>query len=161
MFFNHDRINYGLKNSRRDGPSLFLLFDFETFFFLFLRKKKIWKYRLSTATSPKSVHLFYSRYTEGKSILIEETGSCRVPIPVARCPFSASLLEVEQHVLSQVILHWSIGARTGKASFSGLPFNIDKLDLVKLSPVSWGKYTETHINISDVELKPIVGVVAV
>ncbi|XP_026681214.1 protein brunelleschi [Diaphorina citri] len=94
--------------------------------------------------TPHEVEL---RYTEGKSILIEETGSCRVPIPVARCPFSASLLEVEQHVLSQVILHWSIGARTGKASFSGLPFNIDKLDLVKLSPVSW----ELTVNGSPIE----------
>uniref|UniRef100_A0A8D8SHD3 Trafficking protein particle complex subunit 9 n=1 Tax=Cacopsylla melanoneura TaxID=428564 RepID=A0A8D8SHD3_9HEMI len=87
------------------------------------------------------------RYTQDKSILIEETGSCRVPIPVARCPFSFSLSEVEQHVLSQVVLHWSIGARTGKATFPGLPFNIDKLDLVKLSPISW----ELSVNGSPIE----------
>lgn len=85
------------------------------------------------------IFLLVLSYTEDKSILIEETGSCRVPIPVARCPFSASLLEVEQHVLAQVVLKWSLSTRSGKATFSGLPFAIDKLDLVKLSPVSWGE----------------------
>ncbi|XP_039275687.1 protein brunelleschi isoform X4 [Nilaparvata lugens] len=97
-------------------------------------------------------------YTDAKSILIEENESCRVPIPVERCPLSkiGKLLEsadsmkdlvelsaaCSEHIWSLVKLKWALATgecprRSGEASLHGITLSSDMLDVVRMSPVNW------------------------
>lgn len=97
-------------------------------------------------------------YTETKHMLIEGHESCRVPIPVNRCPLSKltkAFLEqgndVEErpilenicsdHIASLVQLQWQLlGTETkGKATLKGIILTSAMLDIVRMSPVSWGE----------------------
>lgn len=94
-------------------------------------------------------------YTEAKSILIEENESCRVPIPVERCPLSKigkffesndsmkDLVELSaacsEHISSLVKLQWALSPseRSGQASLHGITLSSEMLDVVRMSPVNW------------------------
>lgn len=96
-------------------------------------------------------------YTESKHMLIEGHESCRVPVPVDRCPLAKltkAYLEQENdlddmpvlericsdHIASLVQLHWQLlGTDTkGKATLKGITLTSAILDIVRMSPVSWG-----------------------
>ncbi|XP_075217129.1 trafficking protein particle complex subunit brun isoform X2 [Lycorma delicatula] len=95
------------------------------------------------------------KYTSTKSILIEENESCRVPIPVERCPLSKigkffetdesakDLAELNaacsEHISSLVELKWSLTSSNhmGEASLQGITLSSEMLDLVRMSPINW------------------------
>ncbi|CAB0008431.1 unnamed protein product [Nesidiocoris tenuis] len=93
------------------------------------------------------------QYTANKSILIEENESCRVPIPIDRCPLSKigkffqsedSLKEVvdlnvtcSDHIASLVDVKWVMGDRRGVASLKGITLSSHMLDVVRMSPILW------------------------
>ncbi|KAG8230131.1 hypothetical protein J437_LFUL010623 [Ladona fulva] len=104
------------------------------------------------------------RYTPIKSILMEAGESCRVPIPLQRCPLSKlisapnrkqsqrvgsasrkiDVSEIEaticsQHISSLVDLRWCLpGTGTsGKASLSGFQCSREMLQIIKASPLIW------------------------
>lgn len=88
------------------------------------------------------------QYTSGKTMLVEGHESCRVPVPVKRCPLSklddgVNLDQVcSEHIANQVDLRWHLlgtGAK-GKASLKGFTLSPDMLDEVRMSPLSWGFY---------------------
>lgn len=106
-------------------------------------------------------------YTSNKTILIEAKESCRVPIPVERCPLeqvmqdyhkskeseeiqypSISTNELDlseklcsEHIASLVNLKWSLPAieTDGVASLKGISLSPSMVDLVTVSPLEWGK----------------------
>lgn len=97
-------------------------------------------------------------YTDAKHMLIEGHESCRVPVPVDRCPLSKltkAYLEQENdlderpvlekicsdHIASLVQLQWQLlGTETrGKATLKGITLTSALLDIVRMSPVSWGE----------------------
>lgn len=98
------------------------------------------------------------KYTANKCILIEEGESCRVPIPVDRCPLSKvgkyfqgedSIKDIvdlnvacSDHIASLVEVDWELGGRKGKASLKGITLSSHMLDIVRMSPISW----DVHIN---------------
>ncbi|XP_059618131.1 protein brunelleschi [Phlebotomus argentipes] len=99
------------------------------------------------------------QYTEQKNIVIEAKESCRIPVPVERCPLekiqggmiseSISVLsghEADQiekicsgHIADQVNLRWSlVGTETkGLASLKGITLSPVMLDLVTVAPLQW------------------------
>lgn len=101
-------------------------------------------------------------YTETKRMLIEAHESCRVPVPVDRCPLS-KLTKIflesvnnsdvderpiflekicSEHIASLVQLQWQLlGTETkGKATLKGITLTSTMLDIVRMSPVSWGLF---------------------
>lgn len=102
-------------------------------------------------------HEMEVKYTKSKVILIEEAGTCRIPVPVDRCPINAtremsvqnteSAVDTAEDVnkscsvciASQVDLHWILSGITkeGHASLNGLMIADDMLDLVRMSPIHW------------------------
>nr|CAD7455127.1 unnamed protein product [Timema tahoe] len=102
-------------------------------------------------------------YTPSKFILIEGLESCRIPVPVDRCPLSkltklyhaGGALSTEdrmeldtvcsEHIASLVDLRWNIPAsnRSGRLPLRGLSLSPDMLDLVRMSPLQWGQYTSS------------------
>nr|CAD7586985.1 unnamed protein product [Timema genevievae] len=96
-------------------------------------------------------------YTPSKFILIEGLESCRIPVPVDRCPLSkltklyhaGGALSTEdrmeldtvcsEHIASLVDLRWNIPAsnRSGRLPLRGLSLSPDMLDLVRMSPLQW------------------------
>lgn len=92
-------------------------------------------------------HEMEVQYTVNKRILIEARDTCRIPVPVERCPLSklADLKEEEvevvcrQHIANLVDLRWSIvGTETkGRTSLSSLSWNSDMLDMIRMSPIQW------------------------
>nr|CAD7258323.1 unnamed protein product [Timema shepardi] len=96
-------------------------------------------------------------YTPSKFILIEGLESCRIPVPVDRCPLSkltklyhaGGALSAEdrmeldtvcsEHIASLVDLRWNIPAsnRSGRLPLRGLSLSPDMLDLVRMSPLQW------------------------
>lgn len=92
-------------------------------------------------------------YTQSKCIYMEGRESCRIPVPVDRCPLNklTSLNEAAlnnelqrtcaEHIASLVDLKWQLLGTdlTGKASLAGITFTQDMLDLVRMSPLEWGK----------------------
>nr|CAD7410818.1 unnamed protein product [Timema poppensis] len=96
-------------------------------------------------------------YTPSKFILIEGLESCRIPVPVDRCPLSKltklyhaggalsaeDRLELDtvcsEHIASLVDLRWNIPAsnRSGRLPLRGLSLSPDMLDLVRMSPLQW------------------------
>lgn len=100
-------------------------------------------------------------YTPTKHMLIEGHESCRVPIPVNRCPLSKlTKLYMDQntgvderldldkicsdHIASLVDLHWQLLATEtkGKATLKGITLMQQMLDIVRMSPLNWGESIE-------------------
>lgn len=94
------------------------------------------------------------QYTPSKTMLIEGHESCRVPVPVKRCPLSkldgpqgevltsGELDRIcSEHIANLVDLRWHLlGTDTrGRASLRGITLNNDMLDEVRMSPLTWGK----------------------
>lgn len=99
------------------------------------------------------------QYTSTKTMLIEGQESCRVPIPVDRCPLSklSGLLEkakeidngrnnvdvnmiCSEHITDLVDLRWSLltSDSKGVASLKGINLTASMLDIVRMSPLDWG-----------------------
>lgn len=97
------------------------------------------------------------KYTQTKTMLIEGQESCRVPIPVNRCPLT-KLIDIynnesamqhlsdinricSDHIAELVDLHWHLLAtdNSGSASLKGISLSTQMLDIVKMSPLDWGK----------------------
>lgn len=106
-------------------------------------------------------------YTSNKTILIEAKESCRVPIPVKRCPLeqvmqeyhksreneeiqypSISTTELDlseklcsEHIAGLINLNWSLPAieTSGIASLKGISLSPSMVDLVTVSPLEWGE----------------------
>lgn len=98
------------------------------------------------------------QYTENKNMLIEGHESCRIPIPVNRCPLSKltkihmdqttgveECLELDkicsEHIAGLVDIKWHLQSTdtTGKATLKGITLTPEMLDLVRMSPLQWGK----------------------
>lgn len=93
------------------------------------------------------------KYAENKRMIIEVSESCRVPIPVDRCPLSkigqffhseGSIKEIvdlnticSEHIASLVEIEWFMGERSGKASLNGITLSSHMLDIVRTSPINW------------------------
>lgn len=101
------------------------------------------------------------QYTPTKTILIEGQESCRVPIPVDRCPLTkltgiyedddiSKIIDVNklcsEHITKLVDLHWHMsGTNTkGIASLQGINLTSRMLDIVKMSPLDWGMYYKVY-----------------
>ncbi|XP_011499919.1 PREDICTED: protein brunelleschi isoform X2 [Ceratosolen solmsi marchali] len=96
-------------------------------------------------------HEMELHYTQNKCIYMEGRESCRIPIPVDRCPFNKlstidgagnneDLQKIcSEHIASLADLKWQlVGTETtGKATLSGLALTQDMLDLVRMSPLQW------------------------
>lgn len=54
-----------------------------------------------------------------------------------------------EHIASLVDLHWCLAGteRTGKASLRGITLSMDMLDIVRMSPINWGKICILEDNI--------------
>ncbi|KAK4874594.1 hypothetical protein RN001_013954 [Aquatica leii] len=95
-------------------------------------------------------------YTPTKHMLIEGHESCRVPVPVNRCPLSKltklymdqnsgmnNRLDLDKicsdHIANLVDLRWqllSLNTR-GKATLKGITLTPNMLDIVRMSPLNW------------------------
>lgn len=92
-------------------------------------------------------HEMEMQYAPQKQILIEARNTCRIPVPVQRCPLAklSGLSEEEsekvcrEHVASLVDLGWSMsGTETaGRASVSSIAWNAAMLDGLKMCPLQW------------------------
>ncbi|CAG4956680.1 unnamed protein product [Parnassius apollo] len=102
-------------------------------------------------------------YAPSKHILIESKESCRVPVPLDRCPFnvtparvndeetveskststgaSTSSLELmcSEHITSNVALRWHLlqSDVSGVASVKGITLSHAMIDIVRMSPLNW------------------------
>ncbi|XP_063226452.1 protein brunelleschi isoform X2 [Bacillus rossius redtenbacheri] len=97
-------------------------------------------------------------YTPTKFILIEALESCRVPVPLDRCPLSklAKLYQCgdagagesdrgeldavcSEHIASLVDLRWTMPScgREGRIPLRGMTLTPAMLDLVRMSPLHW------------------------
>lgn len=97
-------------------------------------------------------------YAPTKYMLVEAHESCRIPVPVERCPLSkltqaqldkkepapADHFELDkvcsEHVADRVELWWrlpSIDIR-GHAMLRGISLTAAMLDIVRMSPLNWG-----------------------
>lgn len=104
-------------------------------------------------------------YTESKRMLIEGHESCRVPVPVNRCPLSKltkiymdqmqgvyDRLDLDKicsdHIANLVDLRWHLLATDtkGKATLKGITLSPNMLDIVRMSPLNWGKDFCIYIN---------------
>jgi hypothetical protein len=101
-------------------------------------------------------HELELQYTSSKCILIEGHESCRIPVPINRCPLSKltklyqsskisadDRIELDQicseHIASSVDLRWHIvssGVR-GRVSLKGITLTPEMLDFVRTSPLQW------------------------
>ncbi|XP_014204812.1 protein brunelleschi isoform X2 [Copidosoma floridanum] len=101
-------------------------------------------------------------YTQSKSISMEGRESCRIPIPVDRCPLNKLSMAnsnagnnddlqkiCAEHIASLAELKWQLlGTESkGRATLSGLTLTQDMLDLVRMSPLQW------DVTINDIVLK--------
>ncbi|KAK0077256.1 hypothetical protein PV325_004208 [Microctonus aethiopoides] len=101
-------------------------------------------------------------YTQTKWIYMGSKESCRVPVPVNRCPLN-KLLQVNkigtiselqmicaQHIISRVDLKWQLLSTniSGKATLFGIFFEQDMLDIVRMSPLDW------EVTINNTAVKP-------
>lgn len=94
-------------------------------------------------------------YAHAKCMLVEAQESCRVPVPVDRCPLSKlsdfyeeynhskTSVDVDkicsEHIAEQVNLKWLLNATdsSGLASLKGITLNSRMLDVVRMSPLQW------------------------
>ncbi|VEN36763.1 unnamed protein product, partial [Callosobruchus maculatus] len=101
------------------------------------------------------------QYTSGKTMLVDGQESCRVPVPVDRCPLSKlsafyqdsaernseermkNNVDVEricsEHITDLVDLRWHLLASDirGVASLKGISLSSRMLDIVRMSPLNW------------------------
>ncbi|KAF2898541.1 hypothetical protein ILUMI_07633 [Ignelater luminosus] len=106
-------------------------------------------------------------YTPSKHMLIEGHESCRIPVPVNRCPLSKlTKLYMDQnsglddrldldkicseHIANLVDLRWQLLSLNvkGKATLKGITLTPNMLDIVRMSPLNW------EVNINGDYLKP-------
>ncbi|XP_018334201.1 protein brunelleschi [Agrilus planipennis] len=106
-------------------------------------------------------------YTPSKHMLIEGHESCRVPVPVDRCPLSKltkfymeqksgldDRLDLDkicsEHIANLVDLSWHLMSTDtrGKASLKGITLTPNMLDIVRMSPIQW------EVLINDGLIKP-------
>lgn len=89
-------------------------------------------------------------------MLVEGHESCRIPIPVDRCPLSKltklymedntldERLDLDkicsEHIANLVDLQYNLPAIDikGKASLKGITLTPNMLDIVRMSPLHWG-----------------------
>ncbi|KAI5642094.1 low-density lipoprotein receptor domain class A domain-containing protein [Phthorimaea operculella] len=102
-------------------------------------------------------------YAENKHILIESKESCRVPVPLDRCPFNAPTpktkedetlesrsistgtstnsleLMCSEHITNNVSLRWHLMQSdiSGIASVKGITLSQAMMDIVRMSPLDW------------------------
>ncbi|XP_030020287.2 protein brunelleschi [Manduca sexta] len=101
-------------------------------------------------------------YAPSKHILIESKESCRVPVPLDRCPFNTTTKTVEEesiesksistgastnslelmcseHITNNTDLRWRLMQSdiTGRASVKGITLSQTMLDIVRMSPLKW------------------------
>ncbi|XP_054156473.1 protein brunelleschi-like [Oppia nitens] len=104
---------------------------------------------LNVTTQEMELH-----YTATKEILIEANETCRIPVPIERCPLvddetdsddkredsSQTLLaRCRQHLINQLNLNWKLpssGIR-GTASVANVPYSDQMLNSILLSPIQW------------------------
>ncbi|XP_058058745.1 protein brunelleschi isoform X2 [Anopheles bellator] len=126
-------------------------------------------------------------YTSNKTILIEAKESCRVPVPVQRCPLERILAAVaehqQQHILSgvggvstsdsadltervcsehiseNVNLKWSLPGIDchGTASLRGITLSPTMLDLVTVPPLEWEVKVDEHLVAPQSEVTCVTG----
>ncbi|XP_022123809.2 protein brunelleschi [Pieris rapae] len=100
------------------------------------------------------------QYTDNKHILIEGKESCRVPVPLDRCPFNVTTktnddtidtksistscsntleLMCSEHITNKVDLRWKLVQSNinGKASVKGITLSQAMIDIVRMSPLNW------------------------
>ncbi|XP_050682191.1 protein brunelleschi [Leptidea sinapis] len=110
-------------------------------------------------------------YTENKHILIEGKESCRVPVPLDRCPFnstpkiddtmdsksistsvSTNSLELmcSEHITNNVHLKWHLMQTNvfGRASVKGITLSQAMIDIVRMSPLNW------EVSLNKQQIKP-------
>lgn len=102
-------------------------------------------------------------YAPSKHILIESKESCRVPVPLDRCPFntttakppdeeslesksintgaSSNSLELmcSEHITNNIDLRWHLMQSdiNGRASVKGITLSQAMMDIVRMSPLNW------------------------
>ncbi|MPC20390.1 Protein brunelleschi [Portunus trituberculatus] len=122
---------------------------------------------LNCATHEMDLH-----YTPTKHILIEAGDSCRVPVPVDRCPL-ATLTEdgresesgwgwsevLGGHVASLVELRWTLGPNDtpGRASLTGITFPPSTHDLITMAPIHWEVQVDGQEVVGGTENSGVVG----
>ncbi|KAL6263112.1 hypothetical protein P5V15_005912 [Pogonomyrmex californicus] len=102
-------------------------------------------------------HEMELHYTQNKCIYMEGKESCRIPVPVDRCPLNKlsklngtgtdELQKIcAEHIASLVDLRWQLlgTESTGKATLSGITLTQNMLDLVRMSPLQWGVYNAIY-----------------
>jgi hypothetical protein len=90
-------------------------------------------------------------YAVNKEILIEARETCRIPVPIERCPLvddmdcddredSSLLSRCRAHLVNQVNLNWLLSASgiRGDASIVNVPYSDEMLNSILLSPIQWG-----------------------
>ncbi|XP_043233359.1 trafficking protein particle complex subunit 9-like [Amphibalanus amphitrite] len=108
-------------------------------------------------------HELELEYTAGKKLLMEGDETCRVPVPLERCPLAndeqdsqpeeepgippalsgseQSASDVTDHVTSRVTLGWRCGdgsdERSGRADLRGVTWSDAMLDHLRVCPVTW------------------------
>ncbi|XP_045500441.1 protein brunelleschi [Colias croceus] len=112
-------------------------------------------------------------YTDNKHILIESKESCRVPVPLDRCPFNSTPKAVNEdtlesksistgtstnslehmcseHITNNVELRWNMlqSNISGRASVKGITLSQAMIDIVRMSPLNW------EVSINDQFIKP-------
>ncbi|KAK7074230.1 Trafficking protein particle complex subunit 9 [Halocaridina rubra] len=122
---------------------------------------------LNCATQEMDLH-----YTPTKHILIEAGDSCRVPVPVDRCPLAilsqgdkegesgvswSSVLG--NHVASLVELRWTQGPNDtpGRASLTGITFPPPTHDLITMAPIHWDVQVNGEDVVGGTENSGVVG----
>ncbi|XP_032518719.2 protein brunelleschi isoform X1 [Danaus plexippus] len=102
-------------------------------------------------------------YAPSKHILIEGKESCRVPVPLDRCPFTSTAVKIEdadsmepksistgtsinslevmcsEHLTKNVDLKWHLlqSNINGRASVKGITLSQSMMDIVRMSPLNW------------------------
>lgn len=92
-------------------------------------------------------------YALNKEILIEAKETCRIPVPIERCPLvddnsdddengedSSLLSRCRAHLINEVNLNWMLSSSgiRGNVSFASVPYTDDLLNSILLSPIQWG-----------------------
>ncbi|XP_045585316.1 protein brunelleschi isoform X2 [Procambarus clarkii] len=120
---------------------------------------------LNCASNEMDLH-----YTPTKHILIEAGDSCRVPVPVDRCPLATLTQDASEsgwgwsrvlggHVASLVELQWTLGPHDtpGRASLAGITFPPSTHDLITMAPIHWDVQVDGQDVLGGTENSGVVG----
>ncbi|ODN02451.1 Trafficking protein particle complex subunit 9 [Orchesella cincta] len=82
------------------------------------------------------------QYAKNKQILVEKAESCRIPVPVDRCPMANVDKGKEEqacceHIVTNVDLKWVLPECSGKATLQGIRLTAPMVQLVTVSPIHW------------------------